>query len=204
MTTDTSKGLDVVIEDNFMDAACDTLQSAGFKKCKSEGCNGNKKLFQAPSPHSHLHITESERVGLYKKSDILWRIPYLLDVDGESRNLASDPNQLPGPDILGRRGQYPQDLHPVRVPCVSQLVQALLLLAKKDQDMYGRYWMNWISHISEYCTENGVFDKSRLIGSYKSYIIAFQEGDYELKDQTFERIGLIEYGIEGGNSVWWF
>lgn len=55
-------------------------------------------------PHIHLHITESERLGLYKKSDILWRLPNLLNVDSENIILASDPNQLPGPDILGRGG----------------------------------------------------------------------------------------------------
>jgi len=129
-----SKGIDFVVEDDFMDAAYDTLQGAGFKKCKSEGCNGNKKLSYAPTPHTHLHITESERLGLYKKSDILWRLPNLSDVDGESITRASDPNRLPGPDILGRRGRFQQDLHPVRVPYISQLVQALLLLAMRDQD----------------------------------------------------------------------
>lgn len=141
---------------------------------------------------AHLHITESERLGLYKKSDILWRLPNLSVVDGESITLASDPNQLHGPDILGRRGRFQQDLHPVHVPCVSQLVQALLLLAKRDQNTYGGYWMNWISYILEFCTENGVFNKSRLTGNYKTYINAFLEGDHKLRDQAFERIGLAE------------
>jgi hypothetical protein len=80
-------------------------------------------------------------------------------VDGKNIILASDPNQLPGPDILGRGGRLQQDLHPVRVPSIYQLVQALLLLAKKDQRTYGGYWMNWISYVLEFCTENGVFDK---------------------------------------------
>ncbi|OAF98606.1 uncharacterized protein CC84DRAFT_1170045 [Paraphaeosphaeria sporulosa] len=185
-------GMDFVVDDDFMDAAYDTLQGAGFKKCKSEGCNGNKKLFYAPTPHTHLHITESERLGLYKRSDILWRLPNLSNVDGESITLASDPNQLPGPDILGRRGRFQQDLHPVRVPTVSQLVQVLLLLAKKDQNTYGGYWINWISYILEFCTENGVFDKSRLTGNYKTYINAFLEGDHTSRDKAFECIGLTE------------
>lgn len=102
---------------------------------------------------------ESERLGLYKKSDLLWRLPNLSNVDGKNIILASDPNQLPGPDILGRGGRLQQDLHPVRVPSIYQLVQALLLLAKKDQRTYGGYWMNWISYVLEFCTENGVFDK---------------------------------------------
>lgn len=175
-----------------MDAAYDTLQDAGFKKCKSEGCNSNKKLFYAPTPHTHLHITESERLGLYKISDILWRLPTLSNVDDESIILSSDPNQLPGPDIPGRRGRFPQDLHPVRVLIVYQLVQALLLLAKKDQDTYGGYWMSWIYYILEYCTENGVFDRSRMTGNYKSYINTFLERDHISKDQAFECIGLAE------------
>jgi hypothetical protein len=107
-------------------------------------------------------------------------------VDGESIILASDPNQLPGPDVLGRGGRFQQDLHPVRVPCVSQLVQALLLLAKKDQSTYGGYWMNWIGYILEFCTDNEVFCKDRLTGNYKTYIDAFLKGDYNLRDQAFE------------------
>jgi hypothetical protein len=113
-------------------------------------------------------------------------------VDGESIILAFDPNQLPGPGILGRRGRFQQDLLPVRVPAISQLVQALLLLAKKDRNTYGGYWVNWISYILEFCTENGVFDNSRVTGNYKTYIDAFLEGDHTSKDQAFERIGLTE------------
>jgi hypothetical protein len=52
--------------------------------------------------------------------------------------------------------------------------------------------MNWISYTSEFCTENGVFDNSRLTGNYKTYIDAFLEGDHTSKDQAFERIGLTE------------
>ncbi|KAF2502256.1 hypothetical protein BU16DRAFT_587409 [Lophium mytilinum] len=154
---------------------------AGFKKCKLEDYNSNKKLFYALTPYAHLYITKSERLGLYKKFDILWRLPNLLDVDGESITLASNLNQLPGLDILGRRGRYQQDLHP-----------ALLLLVKRDQNTYGGYWMNWISYILEYCTENSVFDESRLTGNYKTYINAFVEGDHKLRKQAFERIGLTE------------
>lgn len=134
-----SQGIDFVVDDDLMDAAYDTLQGDGFKKCKSEGCFGNKKPSYAPTPHTHLHIAESERLGLYRRSDVLWRFPNLSNVDGESITLASNPNQLPGPDILGRRGRFQQDLHPVRVPTVSQLVQALLVLAKKDQNTYKGY-----------------------------------------------------------------
>ena len=129
--------MDFVVEDDFINAAYDTLRGAGFRQCQSEGCNSNKKLRYAPTPHTHLHITQSERLGLYKKSDILWRLPNLSNVDGKSIILASDPNQLPGPDMLGRRGRLQQDLHPVHVPTVYQLIQALLLLAKKDKDTYG-------------------------------------------------------------------
>ena len=50
--------------------------------------------------------------------------------------------------------------------------------------------MNWVSYILEFCTENGVFDQSRLTGNYKTYINAFVEGDHTLRDQAFERIGL--------------
>ena len=117
-----SKGIDFVVDDDFMDAAYDTIQGAGFKKCMLEGCISNKILCYAPTRHTHLHITESERLGLYRRSDILQRLPNLSNVDGESIILASDPNQLPGPDILGRRGRFAQDLHPVRVPTVYQLV----------------------------------------------------------------------------------
>jgi hypothetical protein len=170
----------------------DTLQDAGFTKSKSEDGIGNNKLFYAPTPHTHLHITESERLGLYKISDILWRLPDLSNVDGERITVASDPSQLPGPDVLGRTGRFQQDLHPVRVPTVSQLVQALLLLAKKDPNTYGGYWMNWISCILEFCTENGVFDKSRLTGNYKTYINAFLVGDHTSRDQAFECIDLTE------------
>jgi hypothetical protein len=187
-----SQGIDFIIDDDFMDAAYNTLQGAGFKKCMSKGCNGNKKLSYAPTPHTHLHITESERLGLYRRSDILWRLLNLSNVDGERITLASDPNQLPGSDTLGRRGRFQQNLHPVRIPTISQLVQALLLLAKKDQNTYRGYWMNWISYILEFCTENGVFDKSRLTGNYKTYINAFLEGDHTSKDQTFDRIGLTD------------
>jgi len=169
-----------------MVAAYNTLRGAGFKDCKSGSCIGNKILSYSPTPHIHLHITEFELLGLYKKSDLLWRLPNLSNVDSESIILASDPNQLPGPDILGRGGRFQQDLHPVRVPCVSQLVEALLLLAKKDQSTYGGYWMNWIGYILEFCTENEVFDKDRLTGNYKAYIDAFLEGDHNLRDQAFE------------------
>jgi len=48
-----SQGMDFVVKDDFMDAAYDTLQGAGFKQCQSEGCNGNKKLRYAPTPHTH-------------------------------------------------------------------------------------------------------------------------------------------------------
>ncbi|KAF2760782.1 hypothetical protein EJ05DRAFT_530615 [Pseudovirgaria hyperparasitica] len=185
-------GIDFVIDDDFMDAAYHTLQGEGFKECKSEGCISKKNLGYAPTPHNHLHITESLSLGFYKKSDILWRLPNLLNVDGETIILASDLNQLPGPDILGRGGRFQQDLHPVRVLAVYQLVPALLLLAKKDMSTYGRYWMNWISYILEYCTENGVFDQNRLTGIYKTYINAFLEGDYTAKHQAFACIGITE------------
>lgn len=52
--------------------------------------------------------------------------------------------------------------------------------------------MNWVSYILEYCTENGVFDKSRLTGNYKAYIDAFLKGDHTSKNQAFECIGLAE------------
>jgi len=184
--------MDFVVEDDLMDAAYDTLQDASFKQCQSEGCNGNKKLRYAPTPHTHLHIAESERLGLYRRSGILWRLPNLSNVDGESIILASDLYQLPGPDMLGRRGRLQQDLHPVRVPTVYQLIQALLLLAKKDQDTCRGYWMNWVSYILEFCTENSVFDENRLTGNYKTYINAFLEGDHTFKHQAFECVGLTE------------
>lgn len=157
------QGIDFVVDDDFMDAAYDTLPGAGFKKCKSEVCIGNKKLSYAPTPYTHLHIT-----------------------------LASDPNQLPGPDSLGRRGRFQQDLHPVRVPIVYWLLQALLLLVKKDQNTYGGYWMNWVSYILEFCIANGVFDKSRLTGNYKTHVDAFLEGNHTLREEAFECIGLTE------------
>jgi len=186
------EGIDFVIEDDFIDTAYDTLQGAGFKTCKQEGCINNRKLPYAPTPHTHLHITESQRLGLFRKSDILWRLPDLANVDGESIMLASDPTQLPGPDILGRGGRFQQDLPPVRVPTVPHFVQALLLLAKKDQRSHIGYWMNWISYLTDYSTENGVFDVSRLTGDYKTYIDAFLEGNHQLRHQAFERIGLAE------------
>ena len=186
------QGIDFVVDDDLMDAAYNTLQDAGFKSCKSEVCIDNKKLFYAPTPHTHLHTTESKRLRLYKRSDILWLLPNLSKVDGESIILASDPNQLPGPDILRRGGRFQQDLHPVRVLAVYQLVEVLLLLAKKDQSTYGGYWMNWISYILEFFTVNGVFDKSRLTGVYKTYIDAFLEGDHASKDQAFECIGITD------------
>lgn len=45
--------------------------------------------------------------------------------------------------------------------------------------------MNWISYILEYCTENGVFDKSRLTGYYKTYIDALLEGDHTTRKTRF-------------------
>jgi hypothetical protein len=66
------------------------------------------------------------------------------------------------------------------------------LLAKKDQSTYGGYWMNWISYILEFCTENGVFDESCLTGNYKTYIEAFLEGDHTSQEQAFACIGLAE------------
>lgn len=80
----------------------------------------------------------------------------------------------------------------MRVLNVYRLVQALLLLVKKDLDTYGGYWMNWVSYILDYCTENGVFDKSRLTGNYKTYIDAFLEDDHTTKQQAFECIGPTE------------
>lgn len=154
------QGIDFVVDDAFINTAYDTFQDAGFKNCKSEDCIGNKKLFYAPTPLNHLHITESEHLNLYKRSDILWRLPDLVNMDGERLILASDFDQLPGPDMLGRRGRFQHDLHPVRILSVYQVVRALLLLAKKDQITHGGYWMNWVGYILEYCTKNGVFDKS--------------------------------------------
>ncbi|CAE7195670.1 hypothetical protein CFE70_007625 [Pyrenophora teres f. teres 0-1] len=78
-----ANGIDFVIDDDFMDAAYDTLQGAGFRKCKPEGCNGHKLLY-APTPQIHLHITESERLGLYRRSDVLWRLPNLSNVDAKT------------------------------------------------------------------------------------------------------------------------
>lgn len=92
------------------------------RKCSSESCIGNKKLLNAPAPHAYLHITESERLGLYRRSGILRRLPNLTNVDSEIITLASDPDQIPGPDILGRRGRFQRDLDAVRVLNVSQLV----------------------------------------------------------------------------------
>lgn len=185
-----SQGIDFVIDDESVDAAYDIMQSIGFEECNSEGCIGNKTLSYAPTPHTHLHITKSEWLGLHKRSVILWQLPDLSKANGESIILASDRNQLPGPDMLGRRGRLQQDLHPVRVPTVSTLVKVLLLLAKKDQNTYGIYWMNWVSYILEYCTANGVFNVNQLTGNYKKYIIAFLEDDYTSRDHAFECIGL--------------
>lgn len=178
-----------------MDASYDTLQNAGFRTCDSEDCISNKNLRYAPAPHKHLHITASIRLGLHKRSDMLWHIPNLSAVDGESIILASDPNQLAGPDILGRGGRFQQDLPPVCVPNVYRLVQALLLLVKKDRNTHGGYWMNWVSYILDYCTENGVFDKSRLAGNYKTYIDAFLEGDHTTKKRAFQCIDPTEYVV---------
>jgi hypothetical protein len=52
--------------------------------------------------------------------------------------------------------------------------------------------MNWVSYILDYCTENGVFDKSRLAGSYKTYSDAFLEGNHAAKKRAFECIGPTE------------
>jgi hypothetical protein len=80
----------------------------------------------------------------------------------------------------------------VRVPIVHRLIQALLLLVKKGRDTYGDYWMNWISYIPNYCTKNGVFDKSRLAGNYKTYIGAFLKGDHTARSRALECIGPTE------------
>lgn len=189
-----------------MNAADTALESANFQKCQSKACAGNKKLSYVPTPPMHLHFTESEWLDLYRRSDILWRLPNLSNVNGESIVLASDPNNLPGPDMLGGRGRLQPDWHPVRVPSVSQLVQTLMLLAKKDEDTYGGYRLNLVSYILELCTEHGVFDRSQPTGSYQirstlslrsttCYEITLRfigSGDVDLREGRLDRILRLE------------
>ncbi|KAF3000104.1 hypothetical protein E8E13_003606 [Curvularia kusanoi] len=187
--------IDFVVDDDFIDTANATLLDSGFKKCISNDCLSSKELGYAPKPHTHLHITESLHLCFHKKSNILWRISDLTNVDGESIILASDPDQLPGLDIIGRGGRFAQDLHPVRVPTISQLVVSLLLLATRDSETKmckGPYWMNWVTYVAEYCTENGDFDINQLSGNYKIYMQSLidSDGDVGARRQALKNIGL--------------
>lgn len=169
-------------------------------KCASEDCVKNKKRFNFPKAHAHFHlcIEYFDTLDLYKKSEMLWRISDLSNVDGENIILASDAVQLPGPDIVGRGGRFQEGLHPVRVLSIYQLWKALLLLSQKefnkprDDDNIIMYWWVWLAYITDYCLDNGVFDPSRLTGSYKAFYDAFIGNDRKAREQALLLVGITD------------
>lgn len=185
-----TEGFDFVVEEDLMEAAYDNLQEAAFDSCEDEDCGFGRLSSTSPIPHKHLHIAKNIRLGLWKKTDTLWRLPNLSDVDGENIILASDLEKLPVSPIPGRGGPFPQDLHPVRIPNVYQVFKVSLLLATKHQDTFNVYYMKGIWWILEYCIDNGGFDTNQLTGDYRAYAEGVLQSDTKAKRAAYERIDL--------------
>src|SRR6184192_2337386 len=114
----------------MLQQAFSTLRSAGFPPCSSpQSCTASKERRYSPAPSEHLHLLDDLYIMLYKQSETLWNISNLATISSATAPkpdiiLASDPNRLPGPSILGRGGRFSSDLHPVRIPSAWRLVEA--------------------------------------------------------------------------------
>ena len=50
--------------------------------------------------------------------------------------------------------------------------------------------MNWITYVLEYCTENGVFDKEKLVENERKIVEAILAGDRDAEDLAFAALEL--------------
>ena len=118
---------------------------------------------------------------LFEKSEVLWNIPDLATVSSETTTkpdviLASDPKRLPGPDKLGRGGRFPSDLQPIRIPSAWRMVEACILLLKRDRKGYGTFWMSYLCYMAEYVNNKDVFNEDDLEPTHKKFFKALKTG----------------------------
>ena len=154
-----------------MDAALDTLQDARFRICESEGFLSNKIFSHKSTPHVHLHITNSERRGLWDLQIWCW-LPNPSNTDEGSILLACDPDRPPESDTQGTRGRFQKNLHPVCVLFNLYLVQFLLSLTERGRNSSAVHEMNHISYTLEFCAQRGVLKNPRLARCRKNYVYA--------------------------------
>lgn len=173
-----------VIENGYLQRAYDVLQRAGFSSCSlGESCHdstGNRPRFY-PAPTKHLHISEDSSIRLFEKSEVLWNIPNLATAPSDATPkpdviLASDSKRLPGPDQLGRGGRFPSNLHASRIPSAWRMVEACILLLRRDRKTYGSYWMSNLCYMAEYVTSKDVLDENDLEASCKELFTALKTG----------------------------
>ena len=96
---ETNQAIALVLGDEALQRAYDTLQSAGFSPCSlGESCEDSKQKRPrfSPAPSEHLHISDDSCIMLFGKSEVLWNIPDLATVLSETTAkpdviLASDP-----------------------------------------------------------------------------------------------------------------
>jgi len=183
-----------VVDDDKVDLAYSTLRGLDYTPCADPltcmvtyGHNGHHS-FKPPSAHVHINYRDS--IDIYKKSEILWKLPSLElsapdNVLGPDIILASDP-RLPQYKRLGKgQGAFQKSEYPVRIPSVHRFVEALIRLKKWNLThmlQYVPYWAVMLTYVDEIVDDDGLFDVNYLEPSCRKRYLKSLKGPMKSMD----------------------
>ena len=170
-----------MVTDDAVDDAFSMLLQSGFKQCATyESCTWRtlaaaRKPY-APSTKAHVHINEHLLIGIFKKSDTLWRLsslrPDMNETSAASDVISASDPSLPGPSISHGRGALSPLLpHPVHIPSIQRLTEAFILLSvRHTPSLLGYFWQSMICYLAQYVTKDGLLDHDLLQPHHKRFI----------------------------------
>ncbi|PKY03786.1 hypothetical protein P168DRAFT_297665 [Aspergillus campestris IBT 28561] len=144
-------GAAFVVPDNSIDVSYSVLLNAGFLRCTKS------------TESTHLHIKEEIAILIYRNSDVLPDLPYLLP-----------------PARLGYgQGRLEPQFFSIRIPTALTYCKALIYLRCRDRGRttYGMYWLVMLTYIVEYADGTDIFHEEDLSEVYRPSCYALQTGE---------------------------
>lgn len=171
-----------IVPDTLIESAYTILADKGFIPCAPSFNCARSHTRRCPPPTNHLHIDDNLAVSLHRKSDILWAIPDLEDIDLSG---GTDPHvmlacdrRLPRP-VPGRgRGRFSSALDAVWIPSAVRYCEALIILLCRDYgSAYEDYWVVLLTYMLEFVDGTELLDEDRLGEEYRSFYRALGQAD---------------------------
>lgn len=155
--------------DELFSIAYIALLTAGFRACPNgrDCCGDHSNPRWYPIPEAHLHLVEncvphpdthSPRIELFKKSEVLWRIPTLrMEPSGSGNSsiiLASDSSLPSEREGFWGCGRINEKDCPIKIPTASCYIEAIIRLYFRDESNdylnNGYHWCSMLLYIVEY------------------------------------------------------